>query len=87
MPTFSSRARTIVRPNGTSAAPAILKSAIPSGMPMIVRQSAMPLADVEQRQPPPCEHEPQDVPDHAQRLVARRAPHESAPEGPERIPR
>ena len=43
MPALSSLALTTLRPNGTSAAPAILKSAIPSGMPMIVRQSATPV--------------------------------------------
>ncbi len=77
--------RTISLPKGTNAAPAILKSATPSGMPMIVKQRRIPVKKVGKSEPPSREDEPEDVGDGTQALEPRRTWDQHPTEGPQRV--
>ena len=81
----SSRRFAISFPNGTSAAPAILKLATPSGMPTIVRQRRMPVKRCPSASHQPCEDEPGDVADHADTLAATLAWNERAAGRPQGV--
>ena len=71
---------TISRPSGSSETGIILKLAMPSGMPMIVRHIAMPADHVADREPDPGDDDPDHVADHRHRAGGGLA-HQVRPNG------
>src|SRR5262249_18458065 len=78
---------TTSRPNGTRAAPAILKLPTPSGMPMIVMHKSTPTTRCSSASHQPANRNHRMLPTGPEARMSRSRPGEDASERPERVSR